>query len=175
MQVELKAFCSKHSEVPNNSNTEPEDPSVSIDKNSNISDSSHVTSSPKKLNKLKIGGRNGDNVAVSVETSDNSDKFSDSRSQEIPMNDRGKFERSCEDVNASGNLNLTPILQKVMYKVVSDDLSQQLLELHQHFQVLYLLLLQLIDCGKVDVKDVALEIGVSPDSLSASLAVMQIK
>ncbi|XP_062025987.1 uncharacterized protein LOC133742336 [Rosa rugosa] len=138
--VELKAFCSKHSEVPNNSNTEPEDPSVSIDKNSNISDSSHVTSSPKKLNKLKIGGRNGDNVAVSVETSDNSDKFSDSRSQEIPMNDRGKFEGSCEDVNASGNLNLTPILQK------------------------------LIDCGKVDVKDVALEIGVSPDSLSASLA-----
>lgn len=56
--------------------------------------------------------------------------------------------------------------------MVSDDIPPQLLELHQHFQVLYLLLLQLIDCGKVDVKDVALEIDLSPDSLSAALAVM---
>lgn len=33
-------------------------------------------------------------------------------------------------------------------------------------------ILQLINRGKVDVKDVASEIGVSPDSLSATLAVM---
>ncbi|KAL6177030.1 hypothetical protein ACLB2K_053662 [Fragaria x ananassa] len=138
--VELKAFCPKHSEVPNNINAEPVDPSVSVDKNSNISDSPHVTLSPKKSNKSKTGRRNGDNVAVTIGTSDNSDKVSDSRSQGLPMTDRGKLERSCEDVNASGALNLTPILQK------------------------------LIDCGKVDVKDVALEIGISPDSLSASLA-----
>lgn len=33
-------------------------------------------------------------------------------------------------------------------------------------------ILQLIECGKVSVKDVALDIGVSPDSLAATLAVM---
>lgn len=175
-QVELKAFCPKHSEVPNNSNAEPVDPSVYIDKNSNISDSPHVTLSPKKSNKSKTGRRNGDNVAVTIGTSDNSDKVSDSRSQGLPMTDRGKLERSCEDVNASGALNLTPILQKVMNKVVNEDIIYHYnYWLQQHFQVLYFLLLQLIDCGKVDVKDVALEIGISPDSLSASLAVMQFK
>lgn len=131
-QVELKAFCSKHSEVRNNSSTEPVDPSVSVDKNSNISDSPHGTLSRNKLNKLRIGSRN--NVAVTNETSDNSDKLGDSRSQETavpcsglnarlvldigdeqPIKDRGKLDKSCEDVNASGVLNLTPILKKVMY------------------------------------------------------------
>lgn len=34
------------------------------------------------------------------------------------------------------------------------------------------MVLQLIDRGKVNVKDVALDIGVSPDSLAATLAVM---
>lgn len=33
-------------------------------------------------------------------------------------------------------------------------------------------MLQLIDRGKVHVKDLALEIGISPDSLNATLAVM---
>lgn len=34
--------------------------------------------------------------------------------------------------------------------------------------------MQLVDRGRVNVKDVASEIGVTPDSLSASLAVMLI-
>lgn len=33
-------------------------------------------------------------------------------------------------------------------------------------------MMQLIDRGKVNVKDVALEIGISPDSLNTTLAVM---
>ena len=40
------------------------------------------------------------------------------------------------------------------------------------FLSLIFLVLQLIDRGKVSVKDVALDIGVSPDSLAATLAVM---
>lgn len=42
------------------------------------------------------------------------------------------------------------------------------------WEVLHLLLVQLVDRGRVNVKDVASDIGVAPDSLSASLAVMLI-
>lgn len=40
------------------------------------------------------------------------------------------------------------------------------------WEVLHLSLMQLVDRGRVNVKDVASDIGVAPDSLSASLAVM---
>ncbi|XP_050376192.1 uncharacterized protein LOC126793646 [Argentina anserina] len=138
--VELKAFCPKHSELPINSTAEPMDPSVSIDKTTSISESPHMTLLQKKLNKLKTGRKNGDSLAVTIETSDDSNKFSDSRSQDIPRNDMGKIEKGCEDVDESGALNLMPLLKK------------------------------LIDCGKVDLKDVALDIGLSPNSLAASLS-----
>lgn len=45
--------------------------------------------------------------------------------------------------------------------------------IHQLVLILTFFLLQLIDCGKVNVKDVASDIGLSSDSLAASLAVMQ--
>ncbi|KAM0971666.1 hypothetical protein FF1_019575 [Malus domestica] len=155
--VELRAFCSKHSEVPDNSNSQLVSPTVSADKNSNVSNHLPMALSENKLNKLRIGPRNGDKTAVPPDIV--SDKSGDSESQEIvfpvprlnsgltsdggeaqPMIDAGAFERSKEDVNASNSLKFSLILKK------------------------------LIDCGKVNVKDVALDIGLSPDSLSASLA-----
>ncbi|KAM2067504.1 hypothetical protein ACFX1T_043836 [Malus domestica] len=158
--VELRAFCSKHSEVPGNNNSQLVSPSVSADKNSNVSNHLPMALSENKLPKLRIGPRNGDKTAVPIEALDiTSDKSGDSESQEIvfpiprlnprltsecgnaqPMINAGAFERSKEDVNASNSLKFSLILKK------------------------------LIDCGKVNVKDVALDVGLSPDSLSASLA-----
>lgn len=158
--VELRAFCPKHSEVPDIRNIQLVDPPVSTDGNSNVSNHLPVALSESKLNKLRVGRRNGDKIAVAIEAPDIiSEKSGDCESQEIafpssrlnarlqsdcsdaqPIIGAGSFERSSEDVNASGSHNFSLILKK------------------------------LIDCGKVNVKDVASDIGLSSDSLAASLA-----
>ncbi|KAG2709160.1 hypothetical protein I3760_05G225800 [Carya illinoinensis] len=139
--VELRAFCSKHSDVPESSR------------------SSHAVSMNKSP-KLKIDGRNGDNDAAHMGTPDNiSDKSGESEVQQIECSNFGvnakimlecgdaqqlfnvgELERSNEDVNLYGSLDVAMILKK------------------------------LIDQGKINVQDVALEIGISPDSLTATLS-----
>ncbi|KAG7980875.1 hypothetical protein I3843_05G205300 [Carya illinoinensis] len=139
--VELRAFCLKHSDVPESSSN------------------SHAVSMNKSP-KLKIDGRNGDNDAAHMGTPDNiSDKSGDSEVQQIECSNFGvnakimlecgdaqqlfnvgELERSNEDVNLYGSLDVALILKK------------------------------LIDQGKINVQDVALEIGISPDSLTATLS-----
>ncbi|XP_021601342.2 uncharacterized protein LOC110606708 isoform X5 [Manihot esculenta] len=158
--VELRAFCLKHSEFLNGrGNPQLGDPITSMRSDSSTANVPYELLTEKQ-NKLKIG-QNGDKVAVHVEASDSiSDKSGDSESQEIELSDSrlndvlisecadgdqiynvGVSERSDnEDVNLSGSPNLALILKK------------------------------LIDRGKVSTKDVALEIGISPDSLLSTLA-----
>ncbi|PON76627.1 Autoimmune regulator [Parasponia andersonii] len=152
-KVELRAFCSKHSEVLDKNNTSQlANPSVVAGNNSASSD--HI---PDKANE-SCG--NGDNTAVPVEVPDtNSDGLCDGESQVLgsvgsrlntrfvsgcndsqPLNDVGTFERRSEDVNVSDSSNFILILKK------------------------------LADRGRINMEDVASEIGMSPDSLSASLA-----
>ncbi|XP_015885585.3 uncharacterized protein LOC107420993 isoform X1 [Ziziphus jujuba] len=146
--VELRAFCSKHSDILDNDNTSQlDDPSVAVGSDY------HATN---KLLKLKIDQKNGDNIAVHTGTPDtSSDPSDDSEPREIgladsrlmsvcndaqPLNDVESFERGTVDVDASDSINFKLILKK------------------------------LVDRGRVNVKDVASDIGVAPDSLSASLA-----
>uniref|UniRef100_A0A2N9FXG7 PHD-type domain-containing protein n=1 Tax=Fagus sylvatica TaxID=28930 RepID=A0A2N9FXG7_FAGSY len=157
--VELRAFCSKHSDVQDSSSTSRvDDPTVAVGGDSNVANHLPVAVSMNKPHKLKIDCRNGDNIDVHLGTPDASDKSGDSELQEIGFSSKlntgimsdcgdaqqlinvGTLERSSEDVNLSDSLNVALILKK------------------------------LIDRGKVNVKDVALEIGISPDSLTATLA-----
>ncbi|XP_065881563.1 uncharacterized protein [Euphorbia lathyris] len=129
-KVELRAFCSKHSELPDG----------------------------KQQKKI---GQNGDKVAVNLEASDNiSEKSADSESREFGLSDSrlsdanlsecadgdqvskmGMCERSGnEDANVCDSINFPLTLRK------------------------------LIDRGKVSMNDLALEIGISSDSLLSSLA-----
>uniref|UniRef100_A0A5B7AIV8 PHD finger family protein n=1 Tax=Davidia involucrata TaxID=16924 RepID=A0A5B7AIV8_DAVIN len=161
--VELRAFCSKHSEVESSNTTQQSgDLSVAVGSNSCTTEHQPVTSTVNKPHKLKIGRKNGDKIAVHIETSDsnNNNKLGDSVLNEDGLLDtrsNSRLQSECgdaqqhvnvetgernngEDANSSDSLNFTLILKK------------------------------LIDRGKVNVKDVALEIGVSPDSLASMLS-----
>ncbi|KAK0576925.1 hypothetical protein LWI29_025450 [Acer saccharum] len=155
--VELRAFCSKHSDIQDSNSTPQIGDSCIGD--SSVSNHLRETSSINRLHRLKVSRRNGDKIAVHMETSDaNTDRsndsedirLSDSRLNGVPVTECGEvqqpkyigtLERSnSEDVSPSDTLNFAIILKK------------------------------LIDRGKVNAKDVALEIGVSADSLNSSLA-----
>ncbi|XP_041013477.1 uncharacterized protein LOC121256681 isoform X7 [Juglans microcarpa x Juglans regia] len=159
--VELRAFCSKHSDVlESSSSSHAGDPSLAVGGDSNVANHLPVAVSVNKSPKLKINGRNGDNDAAHMGTSDTiSDKSGDSEVQQIECSNFGvnakimlecgdaqqlinvgELERSNEDVNLYASLDVALILKK------------------------------LIDQGKFNVQDVALEIGISPDSLTATLS-----
>ncbi|KAE8077390.1 hypothetical protein FH972_015958 [Carpinus fangiana] len=158
--VELRAFCSKHSDVhDSSSSSRAGDPSVAVGGDFNVDNHLPVAVSMNEANKLMIDCQNGDNIAVHLGTPDATDKSGDSELQEIGCSDFGletrvmpecrdsqqlinvgELERSNEDVSLSDSPNVALILKKM------------------------------IDRGKVNVQDVALEIGISPDSLTATLA-----
>ncbi|KAL5844155.1 hypothetical protein ACOSQ4_010113 [Xanthoceras sorbifolium] len=155
--VELRAFCSKHSDIQDSNSAHQIGDSCVGD--SSVSNNLQETSTINRLHKLKISRKNGDKIAVHMETSDaNTDRsndseeirLSDSRLNGVPVTECGEvqqptyigiLERSnSEDVSPSDSLNFAMILKK------------------------------LIDRGKVNVNDVALEIGTSTDSLNSALA-----
>ncbi|KAL0351419.1 UNVERIFIED_CONTAM: histone H3-lysine(4) N-trimethyltransferase ATX1 [Sesamum calycinum] len=128
-EVELRAFCSKHSEVHCESGSQ-DTGDTSLPGNSEYHVSWHqemalTVNESHKREVLPDNGRNSESHQENGDALDPAAKYSTNR------NDK-------EDVNAYA-LNFTMILKK------------------------------LIDLGKVNAKDVASEIGVSPDSLNAIL------
>ncbi|KAL6962090.1 hypothetical protein U1Q18_037045 [Sarracenia purpurea var. burkii] len=147
--VELRAFCSKHSEVQNGSSIQQSvDTSISIGSDSCVTKHQLETPPVNKPHKLKLGRKNGDKITVHIETTDpNISKLeSDSRSQsgrgdtQQPASTETFGRSTTDDVNTSDSLDFAMILKK------------------------------LIERGKVNVKDVASEIGISPDSLASMLS-----
>lgn len=135
LQVELRAFCLKHSDVPeSSSNSHAGDPSFAVGGDSIVANHLPVAVSMNKSPKLKIDGRNGDNDAAHMGTPDNiSDKSGDSEVQQIECSNFGvnakimlecgdaqqlfnvgELERSNEDVNLYGSLDVALILKKVL-------------------------------------------------------------
>ncbi|KAL5558323.1 hypothetical protein UlMin_034534 [Ulmus minor] len=160
-QVELRAFCSKHSEVQNiNTTSQSVGPPVAVGSNSNATNHHSESLLMNKVQNFEVGCRNGDNAGVQIEAHDtNSDRSCETESQDMDflssklharlksecndsesINDAVASERFSEDVNACGSIDFALILKK------------------------------LVDHGSVNMEDVASEIGISPDSLSASLA-----
>ncbi|XVF36831.1 hypothetical protein REPUB_Repub19eG0092300 [Reevesia pubescens] len=125
--IELRVFCSKHSEI-------------------------HDNSSSPQLGELY--------AAVDIEDADdNSDKSGDGELQEIGLSDtrlNAQVASECGDVQQLVDVGLLDRSNGDDHNP-SDSLN------------FALILKKLIDRGKVTVKDVALEIGLSADSLSASL------
>lgn len=157
--LELRAFCLKHSEVQDVSSTQQlGDFSAAV--GSNTSSHPPVTS-VNKPQKLKIGLRNGDKIAVHMETPDNnSNKLSDGEFQETGLpNTRSKAElmSGCADAQQLIGMRMLETINSEGVNP-SDSIN------------LALILKKLIERGKASVKDVALDIGVSPDSLAATLA-----
>ncbi|CAN6853112.1 unnamed protein product [Brassica oleracea] len=141
--VELRAFCSKHSDIQdsgrpiNGGNINAADPPVC------------------HLRTESIGDRlSNDETGVEVGTQGTgSDISRNSELQELES-PRSEFDRSATDIVESGMTERSTDNEK---KTRSESLS------------FVLILKKLINLGKVDVKDVAEEIGVNPDALNAKL------
>ncbi|XWS23817.1 hypothetical protein CRYUN_Cryun28dG0047800 [Craigia yunnanensis] len=157
--IELRAFCSKHSDIHDNSSSPQLGELCAAGNDSSITNQLSLTSMDKSQI-LKIGLKNGDKIAVHMEApKDNSDKSGDGELQEIGLSDarlNARFASECGDA-----LQLVDV--GMLERSNGDD--------HNPSDSLNfaLILKKLIDQGKVNVKDVALEIGLSPDSLSATL------
>lgn len=138
LQVELRAFCSRHSEFSHDRNTpQLREPFMAVSNDSSVANHIPATLSMDKQHKLNIG-RNGDNITVHRETPDtNFDKsgdgelretgFSNSRVNAMPLSEcgvdqlinMGLFQRSDnEDAKPSDSLNLALILKKVCKKII---------------------------------------------------------
>ncbi|XWS15072.1 hypothetical protein CRYUN_Cryun35bG0062800 [Craigia yunnanensis] len=157
--IELRAFCSKHSDIHDNNSSLQLGELCAAGSDSYITNQLSPTSMDKSQN-LKIGLKYGDKIAVHVEApDDNSDKSGDGELQEIGLSDtrlNARFTSECGDAQQLVNVGF-------LERSNGDD--------HNPSDSLNfaLILKKLIDRGKVNVKDVALEIGLSPDSLSAKL------
>ncbi|XP_022747157.1 uncharacterized protein LOC111296845 isoform X2 [Durio zibethinus] len=157
--IELRAFCSKHSDIHDNSSSLQLGELCVAGSDTSITNQLSPTSMDKSQN-LKIGLKNGDKIAVRMEApDDNSDKSGDGELQEICFPDtilNALVASECGDVQQLVDVGL-------LERSNGDDHSPS------DSLNFVLILKKLIDQGKVNVKDLALEIGLSPDSLSATL------
>lgn len=134
LQVELRAFCPKHSDVQSSSSTSRADDTLAVGGDSNVANHLPVAVSLNKLHKSKIDCPNGENIAVHIGTPDaTSNKPGDSGLQERGFSSSGfntgimsdcgdaqqlinvgTLQGSAEDVSLSDSLNVALILKKVL-------------------------------------------------------------
>ncbi|KAL1214298.1 histone H3-lysine(4) N-trimethyltransferase ATX1 [Cardamine amara subsp. amara] len=143
--VELRAFCSKHSDIQVSGRSVEEGESNAADSRSPVC---HLPSES-----VREGHLSNDEMGVDVGTpgtgSDIS-RNSELRELELP---NSEFNSSATDNVESGTTGRISEDESTLSKSLSFGL----------------ILKKLIDLGKVDVKDVAAEIGINPDALSAKL------
>ncbi|CAJ1974169.1 unnamed protein product [Sphenostylis stenocarpa] len=148
--VELRAFCLKHSDLPENRSVLPQEGSIEVRNELSEANSLPVT--------LPVSGEHN------LRDCRNGGLASDSNPDKLNHNDE-PLDGVLPDCRLSAHMlgcGATPqqnieVVGRVTENVdASDSLS------------FALVLKKLIDRGKVDVKDVALEIGISPDTLTAN-------
>ncbi|GMP47140.1 hypothetical protein CsSME_00015038 [Camellia sinensis var. sinensis] len=194
--VELRAFCSKHSEVHNGSSTQQSgNLSIASGSDSYITNHQPVAPTANKPHKFKIGRKNGDKITVHIETTDtninklgnsvlhveglsdtrlNSKLKSECGNTQEPAStetlDRSTNEEGLSDTRLNSKLKSEcgntqePASTETLDRSINDDVNTS------HTLDFTVILKKLIDRGKVNVKDVASEIGISSDSLASMLA-----
>ncbi|PPR88381.1 hypothetical protein GOBAR_AA32315 [Gossypium barbadense] len=157
--IEMRAFCSKHSEIRNNSSSPQLGELCAAANDFSIANQFSPTSTEKSQN-LKIGHKDEDKITVDIhDPDDNSDKSGDGELQEIGFFDTRLDARVLSEY---GDLQqLVDMGLQERSNINDHDPSDP----HNFALVLKKLIAQ----GKVNVKDLALEVGLSDDSLSASL------
>ncbi|KAK3030295.1 hypothetical protein RJ639_038388 [Escallonia herrerae] len=157
--VELRAFCSKHSEVLNSGCTHQMG-DLSIPVGSDTCSTVHQPQSVVgKSHKFKVGRREGDKAAVCSDTATMElDKLGGSISCDDGLSDN-RSNSNVQSECADGAQQPTDAIDK---NGGENDNTFDTLKFT-------LMLKKLIDRGKVNMKDVASEIGVSPTSLASKL------
>nr|KJB16264.1 hypothetical protein B456_002G220300 [Gossypium raimondii] len=154
--IELRAFCSKHSEIHDKSSSPQHGELCASGTDSSITNQLSLQSMDNSQNS-KISQSNGDKIAVGIEGLD--DKSGDGELQEIDVSGTRSNAQVASECGEAQHLVDVGLLERT-----NDDE-------HSPFNSLNfaMILKKLIDRGKVNVKDIASEIGLSADSLSASL------
>ncbi|MBA0597326.1 hypothetical protein Gorai_007134, partial [Gossypium raimondii] len=161
--IEMRAFCSKHSEIRNNSSSPQLGELCAAANDFSIANQFSPTSMEKSQN-LKIGHKDEDKITVDIrDPDDNSDKSGDGELQEIGFFDTRLDARVLSEYGDLQQLVDMGLLERS--NINDHDPSDP----HNFALVLKKVASPLIARGKVNVKDLALEIGLSDDSLSASL------
>uniref|UniRef100_A0A1J3GMS1 Protein Jade-3 n=1 Tax=Noccaea caerulescens TaxID=107243 RepID=A0A1J3GMS1_NOCCA len=143
--VELRAFCSKHSDSQESGR------SIERGENNAADRRSPVCHLPSEA--VREGHVSNNEVGVDVGTPGTGSDISRNSELREPESPHSEFNWSATDKVESGTTGRSTNNERTL----SESLS------------FGLILKKLIDLGKVDVKDVAAEIGVSPDALSAKL------
>ncbi|KAE9603902.1 putative chromatin regulator PHD family [Lupinus albus] len=149
--VELRAFCLKHSDLQENRSISPSRGSVAIGELSEANDPPATLPLNSTLN-LKIGVQNGDVVSDS-----SPDKLNHTEPQDGGLSDCRLSAHGLLGCGAVKQHNIGVVGKTNENVDASDSLT------------FALILKKLIDRGKVDAKDVALEIGISPDTLTENI------
>nr|GMD74160.1 histone-lysine N-methyltransferase atx1 [Ipomoea batatas] len=163
--VELRAFCSKHSEVHNNgSSRQNGNMAVHLSVVSYSNDTNQMTASTmNKPQKLKIAQRNGDKMANGIRGANlDQEKLNNDVSHEEGLLGRqGSVSNSkCQTTLGDSLQHISKDLLEVCINEdgnAADPLS------------VTIILKKLIDRGSVDVDDLASEMGVSSDSFASML------
>ncbi|GMH00292.1 hypothetical protein Nepgr_002131 [Nepenthes gracilis] len=160
--VELRAFCRRHSEGSNGCNALQRGEShFPHGNNSSASQDSLVTLPVNKPNHFKLGHDNGDNIELHVDaTNVNSDRLEDAEPQETRLQD---VHSNMKDKPAYGVLGDFVDVETIVQSTTEDVSASESINLA-------LVLRKIIDRGKVTLKEIASDIGVSADSLAAALA-----
>lgn len=114
-QIELRAFCSKHSEILENSTILPSGGSVAF--RGDLSSADNVLAGTR--HNLKIGSNNGDNIGICSDAGPDKFSHSDSHdemlldSQLDGLNTATSAGRTDEIDNASDSLGFALVLKKV--------------------------------------------------------------
>ncbi|PIA31106.1 hypothetical protein AQUCO_05200002v1 [Aquilegia coerulea] len=170
--VELRAFCSKHSDFQHSSTQQANfHPPLPVGCDSSVSKIFPVKLLANESHKLKLGHKNGDKsmvlVPTSVGISTNLGTSEVSTEQDtLTTRSDARLEPECHDVNSSVSVG-TP--NGISHKKATegnsngDCNSSDSLDFAQ-------VLKKLVDRGKAILSDVALEIGISTDFLATTLA-----
>ncbi|CAL0305533.1 unnamed protein product [Lupinus luteus] len=149
--VELRAFCLKHSDLQENRSISPSGSSVAIGEFSEANDPPTTLPLNSEHN-LKISVQNGDVISDSCPGKLNHNEPEGGGLPDCRLSAQGLLGRGAVKQHNIG------VVGKTNENVgASDSLT------------FALILKKLIDRGKVDAKDVALEIGISPDTLTANI------
>ncbi|KAK1361629.1 Histone-lysine n-methyltransferase atx1 [Heracleum sosnowskyi] len=150
--VELRAYCSKHTEVQSNITTLQDGDSRFLIPDASITKHQPVSSTMIKTHKIKISRKNEEKVAGHLETAETDlDRVDSSVPSGDVLPDASSnltIQLDCGDTQQSNNAEIN----------TSECLSFQLSGLKK-----------LIDRGRVNMNDVASEIGVSPEVLASNL------
>ncbi|KAL8134123.1 uncharacterized protein LOC141707669 [Apium graveolens] len=159
--VELRAYCTKHSETQNNVSTLQDGVSCLLIPDANITKHQAVSSTMIKTHKVKIARKNEENVGHLETAEMDLDRVQSSVPSGNVLPDTSSYlkdQLDCGDTQQSNDADV--LIKKCREDIdTTECLSFQLGPLGD--------LKKMIDQGRVNMNDVASEIGVSPEVLAS--------